>query len=60
MPETITIRKDFFDEMIKKKDEFDAIVESIELMSNPQVRESLNKSREDFAKGNVHRLRDVL
>ena len=60
MTKTITINVDVFNEMIRKKEEFDAIVESIELMNNPNVKESIRKSREDIKAGRVHKLRDVL
>lgn len=60
MTETITIRKDAFDELIRKKEEFDAIVESIELMNNPEVQEAVKKSKEDIKAGRVHKLRDVI
>ncbi len=60
MARTITINKDIFQEMIRKKEEFDSIVESIELMNKPGVRESITKSKEDIKVGRVHKLRDVL
>ena len=60
MPKTITINQDIFQEMIKKKEEFDAIVESIELMNNPEVKEAIKKSKEDIRTSRVHNLRDVL
>lgn len=60
MSEIITIRKDAFRDMIRKKEEFDAIVESIELMNNPEVQESIKKSKEDISVGRVHKLRDVI
>ena len=60
MVKTITISEDVFEEMIKKKEEFDAIVESIELMNNPKVQESIRKSKEDIKAGRVHKLKDIL
>lgn len=60
MARTITINEDIFQEMIRKKEEFDAIVESIEVMNKPEVRESIRKSKEDIKAGRVHKLRDVL
>ena len=60
MTETITIRKDAFDELIRKKEEFDAIIESFELMNNPEVQESIRKSKADIKAGKVHKLRDIL
>ena len=60
MPKTITINEDIFQEMIRKKEEFDVIVESIELMNNPEVKEAIIKSKEDIKARRVHKLRDVL
>ena len=60
MPKTITINEDVFNEMIRKKEEFDAIVESIELMNNTDVKEAITRSKEDIKSGRVHKLRDVL
>ena len=60
MARTITISEDVFKEMIRKKEEFDAIVESIELMNNSKVRESILKSKEDIKAGRVHKLQDIL
>ena len=60
MARTITISEDVFEEMIRKKEEFDAIVESIELMNNPKVMESVRKSKEDIKTGRVHKLKDIL
>ena len=60
MPKTITINEEVFNEMIRKKEEFDAIVESIELMNNLDVMGSIKKSKEDIKAGRVHKLRDVL
>ena len=58
--ETITVRRDLFEDLIRKKEEFDAVVESIELMSNPDVQKALKKSSRDIREGKVHSLRSVL
>ena len=60
MPKTITISQDIFEEMIRKKEEFDAVVESIELMNNPEVKDAIRKSKEDIKAGRVHKLKDIL
>ena len=60
MAETVTIRRDAFEEMMRKKEEFDAIVESIELMNNPELQVSIKKSKEDIKAGRIHKLREVL
>lgn len=58
--DTITIKKDIFEELVKKKEEFDAIIESIELMSNLEVQKSIKKSKEDIKAGRVHKLKELL
>ena len=60
MSKTITINEVMFQKMIRKKEEFDAIVESIELMNNQEVKESIKKSKEDIKAGRVHKLQAVL
>ena len=46
--ETITIEKKALADLIRLKDEFDLIVESLELMSNKEVMDSLKKSEEQI------------
>ena len=48
--ETITINKQAVDDLIRIKDEFDSIVESIELMSDPQFMKSYHKAKEQIQK----------
>jgi len=60
MTETIAIRKDAFEELIRKKEEFDVIVESIELMNDPKIQAAIKRSKEDIKIGRVHKLRDLL
>ena len=46
--ESVTIDKKALADLIRLKDEFDSIVESLELMSNKEFMESLNKSEEQI------------
>ena len=46
--ETITIDKKAFAELMKLKEEFDLIMESIELSNNKEFMESLRKSEEQI------------
>jgi len=46
--ETITINRQAVEDLMKVKDEFDSIVESIELMSNPQFMKSYKKAKEQI------------
>ena len=48
--ETITINKQAVEDLIRVKDEFDSIVESIELMSNIKFMKSYNKAKEQIQK----------
>ena len=60
MSKTITINQDVFNEMVKKKEELDAIIESIELMNNPKIIQAIKKSKADIKSGRTHNLRDIL
>ena len=60
MTETIAVNKQAISDLLRVKEEFDAVVESIELMNNPKVQESIRKSKEDIKSGKVHKLKDVL
>ena len=46
--ETTNISKETLDALMKLKEEFDLVMESIELSNNPEVMESLRKSKEQI------------
>ncbi len=46
--ETVLLRKDALNDLLKVKEEFDAIVESIELMSNKGFMASYKKSKDQI------------
>ena len=48
--ETVTIDRKAFVELMKVKEEFDLIMESIELSNNKEVMESLRRSEEQIKK----------
>ena len=48
--ETITIEKKAVEDLIRLKDEFDTIIESIELMSDQEFIKSYNKAKEQIKK----------
>ena len=57
MAETITVNKQAISDLIRVKEEFDSIVESLELMSNKEFMDSYKKAKEqiknrDFADWN--------
>ena len=57
---TITIRKDLFEDLIRKKEELDAVVESIELANDPRVLKAMKNSSRDIRDGKVRKLRSIL
>ena len=50
MENTVQINKNAILDLLKVKEEFDAIVESIELMSDPEFMESYTKSKNQIKK----------
>jgi PHD/YefM family antitoxin component YafN of YafNO toxin-antitoxin module len=51
--ETITIQKQALNDLIRIKEEFDLIVESLELASDPEFMESLKRSKDQIERGDV-------
>ena len=50
MRNTVSVRKDAIVDLIKMKEEFDSIVESLELMGDEEFMASLKKSGEQVKK----------
>ena len=50
MVSTICIRKDAILDLVKVKDQFDSIIESLELMSDSEFMDSYNKSKKQIIK----------
>jgi hypothetical protein len=50
MAETISIRKDAIIDLVRVKNEFDSIVESLELMADSEFMSSYKKAKEQIKK----------
>ena len=50
MAETISVNKQALFDLIKIKDDFDSVIESLELMSDKNFMDSYNKSKEQIKK----------
>jgi len=50
MTETISIRKDVIIDLVRVKDKFDAIIESLELMADSEFMSSYKKAKEQIKK----------
>ena len=48
--ETVTVRKEAIKDLVKLKEEFDVIVESLELMSDKEFMDSYEKAKEQIKK----------
>ena len=48
MASTVCIRKDAIIDLVRVKDEFDTIVESLELMADKDFMDSFNKSKKQI------------
>lgn len=52
MTETITINKEAIIDLVRVKEEFDSIVESLELMADKDFMDSYHKSKEQINSSN--------
>ena len=50
MSGTVTVKKEAINDLIRVKEEFDAIIESLELMSDKEFMESYDKAKEQIKK----------
>ena len=50
MAETLTINKSAIADLLRLKEEFDSVVESIELMSNKEFMDSYKRAKEQIRK----------
>ena len=50
MTATVTVNKEAIVDLLKIKEEFDAVVESLELMSDKEFMASYNKTKEQIQK----------
>ena len=50
--ETITLNKSVVTDLLRWKNEFDLVLESVELMSDPVFMKSFSKSKEEIANRN--------
>ena len=50
MEATVAVNREAILDLVRVKDEFDTIVESLELMSNPEFMDSFNKSKQQIKK----------
>ena len=51
--ETITINKEALSDLIRIREEFDLIVESLELMGDKEFMKSYKKAKEEIKKGDL-------
>ncbi len=49
-PETVQVNKKAIADLVKVKEEFDTIVESIQLMSDAEFMDSYNKAKDEIKK----------
>jgi len=59
MEETLTIKKSALNDLIRIKDEFDSIVESIELSEDKEFMTSFKKSKEQVKKRDFSNWNDL-
>jgi len=50
MGTTVCVRKDAILDLVRVKDEFNSIIESLELMADPEFMDSYKKSKEQIKK----------
>ena len=55
----VVIPVKIFSRLMKVRDELDSIMETIDILRNKKLMESIKKAREDVRKGRVYKLKDL-
>ena len=55
----LTISPDVFNTLVKLKQELEEIIETIEIMNDRELMESLKRSKKDVEEGRVYELKNV-
>ena len=55
----VVIPVKIFSRLMKVRDESDSIMETIDILRNKKLMESIKKAREDVRKGRVYKLKDL-
>lgn len=59
MAENVVISKEAFIEMEKIREEFDSVMETIEILNNKELMEGIKRSKEDVKAGRVTKLKSA-
>ena len=55
----ITISPELFESILDLRDEFDSLVETMEILNDKELMEGIKRSRKDAMAGKVHELKDT-
>lgn len=55
----LVMTPEMFDEMLRLREEFDSLVETIEILNDKELMEGIKRSKEDIKAGRVHELKKI-
>lgn len=55
----LVMTPEMFDEMLRLREEFDSLVETIEILNDKGLMEGIKRSKEDIKAGRVHELKKI-
>jgi PHD/YefM family antitoxin component YafN of YafNO toxin-antitoxin module len=55
----LIITPEAFNAMVRLRDEFDSIIETIEIMNDKELMEGIKRSKDDVEAGKIHELKNV-
>ncbi len=55
----LVLSPEIFDEMLRLREEFDSLVETIEILNDKELMEGIRRSKEDINAGRVHELKKI-
>lgn len=55
----LVLSPEIFDEMLRLREEFDSLVETIEILNDKELMEGITRSKEDINAGRFHELKKI-
>ena len=55
----IVVNKSIFNDMLKVREEIESIIETLEIMNNPDLMNGIERSKRDVKEGRTHELKSI-
>ena len=58
-PNEMVVNKSVFNDMLKVREEIESIIETLEIMNDPDLMKGIERSKRDVKEGRTHELKSI-